>query len=70
MTRQIECTRKKIKTGIRFRLTKNTRCRIYEYLKDISKSSSTIVILGIDIDTYKKWIEYQFTPQMNWSKKN
>ena len=31
------------------------------------KSSSSISILGIDIETYRKWIEYQFPPEMNWS---
>ena len=33
----------------------------------MSKQSSTKKILGIDIETYKKWIEYQFTLEMNWS---
>ena len=32
-----------------------------------TKSSSTLDILGIDIETNKKWIEWQFTPEMNWS---
>ena len=31
------------------------------------KSSSTKDFLGTDIDTYRKWIEWQFTPEMNWS---
>ena len=31
------------------------------------KSISTKEILGIDINTYRRWIEYQFTPEMNWS---
>ena len=31
------------------------------------KSSSTKDILGIDIDSNRKWIEFQMTPQMNWS---
>ena len=31
------------------------------------KSSSTKDIQAIDIDTYKKWLEFQFTPEMNWS---
>ena len=31
------------------------------------KSSSNRDISGIDIVTYKKWIEYQMTPEMNWS---
>ena len=28
------------------------------------ESSSTREFLGIDIETYRKWIEYQFTPEM------
>ena len=31
------------------------------------KQSSSRVVLGINIDTYRKWIEFQFTPEMNWS---
>ena len=31
-----------------------------------TEPSSTEDILGIDIDTYRKWIEYQLTPEMNW----
>ena len=45
----------------------NTRRRIHRALKGKSKSSSTIDILGIDIDLYRKWIEWLFTPEMNWS---
>ena len=33
----------------------------------MTKSSSNRDILGIDIETYKKWLEFQFTPEMNWS---
>ena len=36
-------------------------------MNDKLKSSSTNEILGIDIDTYRKWIEFQMTPEMNWS---
>ena len=32
-----------------------------------TKSSSTIDILGMDIDLYRKWIKFQMTPEMNWS---
>ena len=32
----------------------------------MTKQSSTKEILGIDVDTYRKWIEFQFTPEMNW----
>ena len=34
------------------------------------KSSSTTDSLGIDIDTFRKWIEFQFTREMNWSNKD
>ena len=55
------------KTDIKFRLIKNTRNRIYKSLKGMTKSSSTKDILGIDIDTLRKWIKYQFKSRMNWS---
>ena len=33
----------------------------------MTKQSSTNEILGIDIDTYRKRIEWQMTPAMNWT---
>ena len=57
----------RIKTDVNYRLITNTRSRIYKSLKGITKQSSTKEILGIDVDTYRKWIEFQFTPEMNWS---
>ena len=56
----------RIKTDFNFRLIPNTRQRINHALIGKLKSSSTIDFLGIDIDTYRKWIEYQMTPEMNW----
>ena len=44
-----------------------TRCRTRQALKGNLKSSSTKDILGIDIDTYRKWIDFQMTPEMKWS---
>ena len=66
-------TRKKIysnntyKTDINFRLTCETRSRIRQVLRGKVKSSSRVDILGIDLDTYRRRIEYQFTLEMNWS---
>ena len=59
--------RKRRQSDTNYRLIKNTRCRIYHALNRKTKSSSTLDILGIDIETYKKWLEFQFTPEMNWS---
>ena len=56
----------KRETDIKFRLISNTRNRIYKSLKGMTKQSSSRDILGIDIDTYKKWLEFQFRPEMNW----
>ena len=56
-----------MKTDVNFRLIRNTRRTIHHALNGKSKSSSTIDILGIDIETYKRWIESQMTPEMNWS---
>ena len=66
-TRMNEYFKNRIRTDVNFRLIRNTRRRILQALNGKSKSSSTRDILGIDIDTYKKWIEFQMTPEMNWS---
>ena len=54
------------KRDINYRLICKTRSRIYKTLKGMTKQSSSINILGIDIDLYRKWLEFQFTPEMNW----
>ena len=55
------------KTDNNFRLICRTRSRIHQSSKNISKQSSTKEVLGIDVATYRKWIEWQMTPEMNWS---
>ena len=52
---------------VNFRLIVNSRCRIYKSLKGITKQSTSRHVLIIDIDTYRRRIEYQLTPEMNWS---
>ena len=66
-TRMNEYFKNRIKTGINFRIIRNTRQRIHNDLNGKSKSSSTLDILGVDIQTYRKWFEWQFKPEMNWS---
>ena len=56
------------KKDVNFRLICQTRSRIRQALNGKVKTSSTKDILGIDIDTYKKWLEFKFTPDMNWTK--
>ena len=56
----------KYKSDISFCLICKTRSKIRQVLKDKVKSSSTIDILGIDLDTYRKWLEFQLTREMNW----
>ena len=58
-------TNNRYKTDINFRLICKSRSRIYETLKGMTKPSSSINILGIDIDLYRKWLEFQFTPDLN-----
>ena len=59
-------TNNRYKTDIDYRLIRKTRSRIYKSLKGMTKQSSSINILGIDINLYRKWLEFQFTPEMNW----
>ena len=62
-----ENIKKKIKTVVNFLLIRSTRRRIYHALNGKTKSSSTGNILGMDIDLYRKWIEFQMTSEMNQS---
>ena len=54
------------KMDLNFKLICNTGRRIHRALNGKSKSSSSRDILGIDIDLFRKWLEFQFTPEMNW----
>ena len=60
-----EYVKNRIKTDVYFRLIRDTKRRIHQALQGKTKSSSTRNILGIDIDLYRKWIEWQFTPELN-----
>ena len=64
-TRMNENVKNRIKADVNFRLIRNTRRRIHQALQVKTRSSSTKDILGIDIDTFRKWLEIQFTPEMN-----
>ena len=49
------------------KLVNISRSRLYHALKSRSKPSASINILGTDIETYKRWISFQMSPEMNWS---
>ena len=57
----------RIKTDVNFRWIRNTVRRNHHAQNGKLKPSSTKDTLGVDIDSYGKWIESQFTPQMKWS---
>ena len=65
-TRMNEYVKNRIKPDVNFRIIRNKRRRIYQALNGKLKSSPTKEILGIDNDLYRKWTEWQFTPEMNW----
>ena len=50
------------------RLLHNAKCRIHHALNGKLKSSPTKDFLGIDFDTYRKWTEFQMTPDMKWKE--
>ena len=47
-------------------MIRNTKRRIHHALNGKSKSSSTLDMLGRVVETFRKWIEYQMTPEVNW----
>ena len=66
-TRKNEYFKNRIKKDVIFRLIRNTKRRIHHALNGKTKSSSTRYNLGMDIDLYRKWIEFQMNPDMKWS---
>ena len=59
--------RKRKATDAIYHLIRNTSCRVHHALNGRIKTSSTKKILRIDFESYKKWIEFRMTPEMNWS---
>ena len=57
-------TNNRNKTDIIFCIICKTRSRIYKSLKGMTKQSSSINTLGIGVDLYRKWLEFQFTTEM------
>jgi len=51
-----------------YRIMMNVRCRIGEILKKHGMHGDhKIKYLGIDVQTYKDWLEYQFDDDMTWA---
>ena len=67
ITQQRKYKNNRYKTDINYRLICITRNRIRQALNRKTKPSSTKDILGMNIDLYRKWIEFQMTSEMNWS---
>ena len=62
-----EYIKNRIKTDVNFRFFRKTRRRSHHALNGKSKSSSTRDFIDMAIELYRKWIEFQMTPEMNWS---
>ena len=56
-----------MKADTNFRLICKTRSRLRQALNTKSKLSSTLDILGIDLDIYRKRIEFHFAPELKWT---
>ena len=56
------------KKYVSFRLICKTRRWIHHALNGKSISSSRLDILGTDVKAYRKWIEWQFTAEVNWRR--
>jgi len=57
--------KEKRKVDFNFRLSEVLRSKIHKMLN--GKKTSYQHITGCDIDTLKKWLEFQFDSNMNWS---
>jgi len=61
-----EWERKTRKTNITYKLISNIRVRIGHIVRGSTKSGSTLELLGCDLESFKQYIEKQFTEGMTW----
>ena len=54
------------KTDVNFRLIVYTTNRVYGFLIVLIEQPSSKTVRDIDNDVFRKWIEFEFTPEMNW----
>lgn len=54
----------------RIRALLRRRIRLALLAQKTNKSNTTIDYLGCEIDFFKKWMEFQFTDEMNWNNKS
>jgi transposase-like protein len=53
------------KTNLNFRISEILRSKVHKMIK--GKNTSYQNMIGCDIDTLKKWIEFRFDENMNWN---
>ena len=53
-------------SNIETRLRKIYRARLSKVMKGLRKEENTYSLLGCDMEYFKKWIESQFSEDMNW----
>lgn len=63
-----EVRRERKKTDIQYRLLCNHRHYIFKCLTRYSlKTKSSVEYIGCSVADFKKWLEFQFNEEMNWS---
>lgn len=60
-----EDTKVKRKTDLNFRLSEILRSKVHRMIRGLNTRTYQKLI-GLDPETLKKWLEFQFTPEMNW----
>jgi len=69
--KNMEYERKRLKTDMNWVLKKRLRNRLRQALKGISKSKSTMELLGVPhMDFLKTWIECKFKEGMTWENRH
>jgi len=53
------------KTDIHFQISEIVRSKVHKMLKN--KKTSYTNLIGCDVNFLKHWLEFRFTPEMNWN---
>lgn len=61
-----ERDRNKYANDVQFKIKKVLRTRLYKTIKGTKTSKQLLTILGIELEQFLRWIEYQFVDSMSW----
>lgn len=66
LSKSLEYQKEKRKFNIEYKIKGNLRGRLYKALNGLTKSNSTLTLIGCSVSSLKVYLEKKFLPTMTW----